>query len=168
MRATRQLGVHFTSATQKAGGIPLPCKPGVGRQAAPDDQRRRLHNLDEPVAFGERRYTPGCTLDIQGLRRSAMASNLARSSRNSMPSPIYAAECSVRLRRPLMFLDDHDSALLKREVAAETRGEFATQAIAQPAGCLHQSWQIAHGSSPIKELASGVNPDCSTIELSSC
>lgn len=74
-----------------------------------------VHNLDEPVVFGERRYTSGCTLDIQGVAplRDGVELGPLVPQLHAFPDP---RTWSIRLRRPLVLLDDHDSALLKREV----------------------------------------------------
>jgi hypothetical protein len=71
-----------------------------------------VHDLAEPVVFGERRYTSGCALDIQGvapLRDGVELSPLVPQLQ-AFPD---ARTWSVRLRQPLVRLGRHDVAVLK-------------------------------------------------------
>jgi hypothetical protein len=77
--------------------------------------RSKVHDLDEPIVFGERRYTSGCTLDIQGvasLRDGVELSPLV-SQLHAFPD---TRTWNFWLRRPLVRLDHHDAALLKRQL----------------------------------------------------
>jgi hypothetical protein len=76
----------------------------------------KVHDLDEPVIFGERRYTLGCTLDVQGvasLRDGVELSPLVPKL-HAFPNK---HTWSVWLRRPLVRLDDYDASLLKHKLA---------------------------------------------------
>jgi hypothetical protein len=71
-----------------------------------------VRDLAEPVVFGERRYTSGCTLAIQSvaaLRQGVELSPLV-TKLHVFPD---ARTWSSRLRRPLVPLDEHDAFLLK-------------------------------------------------------
>lgn len=77
--------------------------------------RSDVHDLAKPVVFGERRYTSGCTLDIQGVAplRDGVDLRPIVSQLHAFPD---ARTWSIRLRRTLVRLDEHDAALLKRQV----------------------------------------------------
>jgi hypothetical protein len=74
-----------------------------------------VRDLTEPVIFGERRYTSGCTLDIQGvaaLHDGVELRPLVPQLHAFPDGPTW----SMRLRRPLVPIDKHDTALLKRRL----------------------------------------------------
>ncbi len=75
-----------------------------------------VRDLAEPVVFGERRYTSGCTLDIQGVAplREGVELRPLVPELHVFPD---TKSWSVRLRRALVPLDEHDAALLKRHLA---------------------------------------------------
>ena len=77
--------------------------------------RSDVHDLAEPVVFGERRYTSGCTLDIKGIAplRDGVELRPLVPRLHAFPD---ARTWSIRLRRPLVRLDEHDAALLRRQV----------------------------------------------------
>jgi hypothetical protein len=77
--------------------------------------RSDVRDLVEPVVFGERRYTSGCMLDIQGLAplRDGVELGPLVPQLHAFPP---ARPWSIRLRRSLMPLDEHDAALLKRQL----------------------------------------------------
>jgi hypothetical protein len=77
--------------------------------------RSDVQDLVEPVVFGDRRYTSGCTLDIQGIASLHDGVELGPlvPQLHAFPDP---RTWSVRLRRPLLRLDEHDAALLKRQI----------------------------------------------------
>jgi len=73
--------------------------------------------LQEPVIFGERRYTLGCALDIQsvaalheGVELSPLVAKL-----HVFPD---ARTWSAQMRRPLVPLDEHDASLLRHHLTA--------------------------------------------------
>jgi hypothetical protein len=74
-----------------------------------------VHDLAEPVVFAERRYTLGCALDIQGIAplRDGVELSPLVPQLHAFPDE---RTWSVWLRRPLLRLDEHDTALLKREL----------------------------------------------------
>jgi hypothetical protein len=76
-----------------------------------------VRDLDEPVVFGERRYTSGCSLDIQGIAQlhEGIELRLIVQELHAFPD---VRSWSVRLRRPLVPLDDHDTAVLKRQLTS--------------------------------------------------
>jgi hypothetical protein len=76
----------------------------------------KVHDLDEPVVFGEHRYTSGCTLDIQGVASLHDGVELSPLVPQLHAFPDKRA-WYFWLRRPLVRLDDHDTALLKRQLA---------------------------------------------------
>ena len=77
--------------------------------------RSDVHDLAEPVVFGERRYTSGCTLDIHGVAelRDGVDFRLLVPQFHAFPD---ASRWSIWLRRPLLRLDEHDAALLRRQL----------------------------------------------------
>ena len=74
-----------------------------------------VRDLAEPVVFDERRYTSGCTLDIQGIAplRDGVELRPLIPQLHAFPD---ARTWNTRLRRPLVRLDEHDAALLKRQL----------------------------------------------------
>jgi hypothetical protein len=74
--------------------------------------RSEVRDLAEPVVFGERRYTSGCTLDIQGVTplRDGVELRPLVPQLHAFPD---ARTWSMPLRRPPVPLDQHDAALLK-------------------------------------------------------
>lgn len=89
----------------------------VGRVMALAKVATHVHDLAEPVVFGERRYTSGCGLDIQGvaaLREGVELSPLVPEL-HVFPDP---KSWSMQLRRPLVLLDKHDASLLRRRLTA--------------------------------------------------
>jgi hypothetical protein len=77
--------------------------------------RSDVHDLASPVVFGERSFTSGCTLDIQGvapLRDGVELSPLVPQL-HAFPD---ARAWSARLRQTLLRLDEHDAVLLKNLV----------------------------------------------------
>jgi hypothetical protein len=74
-----------------------------------------VHDLAEPVVFGEHRYTSGCMLDIQGVAplRDGVELGPLVPQLHAFPD---ARTWSVRLRRPLVRLDEHDAVVLKRKL----------------------------------------------------
>jgi hypothetical protein len=96
----------FHNTTRDAGRV-----IGIARVATP------VRDLAEPVVFGERRYTSGCALDIQGvaaLREGVELSSLV-TELHVFPD---ARTWGMRLRRPVVPLDKHDASLLKRHLTA--------------------------------------------------
>lgn len=76
-----------------------------------------VRDLPEPVVFGERRYTSGCALAIQGvaaLREGVELSPLV-TELHVFPD---ARTWGMQLRRPLVLLDEHDASLLRRQLSA--------------------------------------------------
>ena len=89
----------------------------VGRVMALTGVTTHVRDLAEPVVFGERRYTSGCALDIQGvaaLREGVELSPLVPEL-HVFPD---AKSWSVQLRRPLVPLDAHDASLLRHRLIA--------------------------------------------------
>ena len=77
----------------------------------------QVRDLDEPVVFGERRYTSGCALAIQGvaaLHEGVKLSPLV-SELHVFPN---AKAWNAYLRPALVPLDDHDASVLKRHLTA--------------------------------------------------
>lgn len=74
-----------------------------------------VSTLEEPVTFGERRFTEGCRLRIHGLApfREGVVLRELVSALQVFPDP---ASWSVRLRRASLPLPEPDAALLKREL----------------------------------------------------
>jgi hypothetical protein len=74
-----------------------------------------VHDLAEPVVFGERRYTSGCTLDIRGVAplRDGVELHPLVPQLHAFPD---ARAWSIQLRRTLVRLDEHDADLLKRQL----------------------------------------------------
>ena len=74
-----------------------------------------VRDLAEPIVFGERRYTSGCTLDIQSVAPLHNGVEL----RPLVPK-LHAfpdgRTWNMRLRRPLVPVDKHDAALLKHRL----------------------------------------------------
>ncbi len=76
-----------------------------------------VSDLAKSVVFGERRYTSGCALAIQGvaaLREGVKLSALV-TELHVFPD---TATWGSQLRHPLVPLDDHDASLLRRHVTA--------------------------------------------------
>jgi hypothetical protein len=76
----------------------------------------RVRDLAEPVVFGERRYTSGCALAIEGvaaLREGVKLSPMV-AELHIFPNP---ETWGMQLRRPLVPLDKHDATVLKRYLA---------------------------------------------------
>jgi hypothetical protein len=88
----------------------------VGRLMGLATVKTGVHDLAEPVVFGERRYTSCCTLDIQGVAplREGVELRPLVPELHAFPDP---KSWSVRLRRPPVPLDEHDAAVLKRHLA---------------------------------------------------
>lgn len=78
--------------------------------------KSKAQDLDKPVIFGERRYTSGCDLDVQGVASAHQGVEL-RSLVPELHVFPDAGSWSVRLRRPLVPLDEHDARLLKRRLS---------------------------------------------------
>jgi hypothetical protein len=78
--------------------------------------RSDVQDLAEPVVFGERRYTSGCTLEIQGVAplRDGVELGPLVPQLHAFPD---TRTWSMQLRRPLVPLDEHDTALLKRQLS---------------------------------------------------
>jgi hypothetical protein len=74
-----------------------------------------VRDLAEPVVFNERRYTSGCTLDIQGVAPLHEGVEL-RPLVPQLNAFQDGDAWSVRLRQPPVPLDEQDAALLKREL----------------------------------------------------
>ena len=70
-----------------------------------------VHDLAEPVVFGEHRYTSGCTLDIQGVAPLHDGVELGPLVPELQAFP-DARTWSAQLRRPLVPLGKHDVAVL--------------------------------------------------------
>jgi hypothetical protein len=70
-----------------------------------------VRDLAEPVVFGERRYTSGCTLDIRGVAplHDGVELRLLVPQLHAFPD---GRGWSMRLRRSPVPLDRHDAALL--------------------------------------------------------
>ena len=89
----------------------------VGRVIGLANVATQVRELAEPVVFGERSYTSACALAIQGvaaLREGVELSPLV-AGLHAFPDP---ATWSVRLRRPLVPLDEHDASVLRRLLAS--------------------------------------------------
>jgi hypothetical protein len=77
----------------------------------------QVRDLAEPIVFGERRYTSGCALTVQGvaaLREGVELSALV-TELHIFPD---AGTWGMQLRRPLVLLDDHDASLLRGHLDA--------------------------------------------------
>lgn len=77
--------------------------------------------LEKPVRFGERSFTEGCGLNIQGLapfREGVVLRDLVPQLK-VFPDP---ATWSVRLRRPVLSLPPDDAKLLRHELRPLLRG----------------------------------------------
>jgi hypothetical protein len=88
----------------------------VGRVMGLANVTTRVRDLTEPVVFGERRYTSGCELAVQGvaaLREGVELGSLV-TELHIFPD---AGTWGMQLRRPLVPLDDHDARVLKRYLA---------------------------------------------------
>ena len=72
-----------------------------------------VRDLAEPVVFGERRYTSGCALEIQGVAALHEGVELSPLVAELHVFP-DAGTWGAQLRRPLVPLDEHDASLLKR------------------------------------------------------
>jgi hypothetical protein len=77
--------------------------------------RSDVQDLAEPVVFGERRYTSGCTLDIQGVAplRDGIELRPLVPQLHAFPD---SRSWGIRLRQPPVRLDEHDAALLRRQL----------------------------------------------------
>jgi hypothetical protein len=84
-----------------------------GRVMALATVKTGVHDLSEPVVFGDHRYTSGCALDVRGVAPFRVGVELAPlvTELHAFPDP---ASWSGRLRRALVPLDEHDATLLKR------------------------------------------------------
>ena len=74
-----------------------------------------VRDLAEPVTFGDRRYTSGCALDIQGVAplHDGVELRPLVPQLHAFPD---ARTWTIRLRRPPVRLDEHDAALVKRQL----------------------------------------------------
>jgi hypothetical protein len=75
----------------------------------------QVRDLAEPVVFGERRYTSGCALDIQGVAALHEGVELSPLVTELRVFP-DAKTWGTQLRRPLVPLDEQDASLLKRHL----------------------------------------------------
>ena len=73
--------------------------------------------MAKSVVFGERRYTSGCALTIQGVAALREGVKL-RSLVTELHVFPDAETWGSQLHRPLVPLDDHDASLLKRHLTA--------------------------------------------------
>ena len=88
-------------------------KRDVGRVMGLANVTTRVRDLAEPVVFGERRYTSGCALAIQGV--AALREGVELSSLVTELHVFPDAETwGMQLRRPLVPLDEHDATVLRR------------------------------------------------------
>jgi hypothetical protein len=87
----------------------------AGRVMALSTVKTSVCDLDEPVVFRERRYTSGCSLDIQGVARLHQGIELRQIVPELHAFPDVRS-WSVQLRRPLVPLDEHDRAILTRQL----------------------------------------------------
>lgn len=87
----------------------------VGRVMGLATAKTNVRDLEEPVVFGERRYTSGCSLDIQGIAQLHQGVELRPivSKLHIFPD---VRSWSIQLRRPLVPLDEHDAGLLRRHL----------------------------------------------------
>jgi hypothetical protein len=87
-----------------------------GRMMALATVKSTVTDLPEPVVFGDRRFTSGCALDIRGMTplRTGVELRPLVPDLHAFPD---AESWSVRLRRPLVPLDEHDATLLKSHLA---------------------------------------------------
>ena len=78
----------------------------------------QVRDLDEPVVFGERRYTSGCAIAIQGVAalHEGVKSSPLVTELDVFPN---AKTWYVYLRRALVPLDDHDASVVKRHLIAD-------------------------------------------------
>ncbi|WP_416519259.1 hypothetical protein [Streptomyces achromogenes] len=91
-----------------------------------------VSTLDEPVTFGERRFTEGCRLRIHGLApfREGVVLRDMVNDLQVFPDP---RSWSVRMRRASLRLPEPDAALVKRELQpllkpyGEVVGDYALQ-----------------------------------------
>ena len=74
-----------------------------------------VRDLDEPVVFGERRYTSGRALAIQGVTALREGVEL-RPLVTELHAFSDASAWSACLRRTLVLLDQHDVSVLKRHL----------------------------------------------------
>ena len=79
-----------------------------------------VRQLPKPVHIADRTYTHGCRIDVdraapplQGLELAPLVQQL-----HAFPDP---ATWSVRMRRTLLTLDDHDARLLRRGLEGHVR-----------------------------------------------
>lgn len=87
----------------------------VGRVMGLANVTTRVRDLAEPVVFGERRYTSGCGLAIQGVAafREGVELSPLVTDLHAFPD---ARTWGIRLRRPLVPLDKHDASVLRRHL----------------------------------------------------
>ena len=76
----------------------------------------QVRDLAEPVVFGARRFTSGCTLAIQGVTALRQGVEL-RSLVTELHVFPDVRTWSAQLRRPLVRLDEHDASVLKRHLS---------------------------------------------------
>jgi hypothetical protein len=84
----------------------------AGRVMGLSRVKTRVRDLDEPVVFGERRYTSGCSLDVQGVAPLHQGIELRPIVPELHAFPDVRS-WSIRLRRPLVPLDEHDTTVLR-------------------------------------------------------
>lgn len=89
----------------------------VGRVMGLANVTTQVRDLDEPVVFGERRYTSGCELAVQGVAalREGVELRPLVTELHAFPD---VRTWPSRLRRPLVPLDEHDVSVLKRPLTA--------------------------------------------------
>jgi hypothetical protein len=111
--ATLEIGDElFIYTTRKCFGNPTRDRGRViGLALISSDVR----DLAEPVVFDERRYTSGCTLDIQSVAPLRDGIELRPLVPQLHAFPDERA-WSIRLRQPPVALDEHDAALLKSQL----------------------------------------------------
>jgi hypothetical protein len=86
-----------------------------GRVIAETAITSAVRPLDEPIEFGGRAFTVGCTLDIEALAPARTGVDLAEVV-PSLHAFRVTTRWSVYLRRPLVPLDDHDAKLLSNRL----------------------------------------------------
>ncbi|MFI6032852.1 hypothetical protein ACIBBD_01465 [Streptomyces sp. NPDC051315] len=87
----------------------------LGRVIGQATLTSEVSTLDQPVSFGERRFTEGCRLRIHGLvpfRDGVVLRDLVNDL-EVFPDP---RTWSVRMRRASLKLPERDAALIKREL----------------------------------------------------
>jgi hypothetical protein len=77
--------------------------------------KTKVSDLAEPVVFGERQYPSGCALEFQGVAavHEGVELRLLVPELHVFPDP---TSWSAWLRRPLLRMDAHDSARVKRDL----------------------------------------------------